>query len=355
MDSVKKEVNGITVTVDKRTMLLGIIMHISNYPILWKATQQFEELENKYLINEVKEKFDKFKGEDVIKLFDELTADGGFSFDAPLALFLQLDDNYKADKLDDYVFKDRLNSNNKVFDFVDGLQDFANKINFDNFYKEHINDFQKYVDSMAKAFELYDVGSFFNIYYGLENCKRFIVNLIPYITKNAFSCNVENEIYSCVSVSPNATKDNLYNLNGVEKYFLTLPIHEFSHGYVNPLTDKYKLVTEGTTLFDDIKENMAKQAYPTDIEIINEHIVRAITARSILFFHQDQEWYQREIDNQRQMGFIYIENILEKLEEYENNRELYKTFENFYPEIVNSLNYVKSWKDSYNEKNIQLL
>ena len=337
MDSVKKEVNGITVTVDKRTMLLGIIMHISNYPILWKDSQQFEDSENKYLINEMKNKFNKFKDEDVIKLFDELTADGDFSFDAPLALFLQLDDNYKTDKLDDYVFKDRLNGNNKVFTFIDKLQDFVNKIDFDTFYNEHSSDFQKYVNSMAKAFELYDVGSFFDNYYRMENHKGFNVNLIPFITRNAFSCDTENEIYSCISVSPNATKDNLYNLNGAEKYFLTLPIHEFSHGYVNPLTDKYKLVTEETHLFDDIKEEMAKQAYPTDIEILNEHLVRAITARSILYMHQDQEWYEREIDNQNQMGFIYIENILEKLEEYENNRQQYKSFESFYPKIVNSL------------------
>lgn len=342
MDSVKKEVNGITITVDKRTMLLGIIMHISNYPNLWKDTQQFEDSENKYLINEIKEQFDKFKDEDVIKMFDELTADGGFSFDAPLALFLQLDDNYKADKLDDYVFKDRLKSNEKVFTFIDKLQDFANKIDFDAFYTEHSNDFQKYVDSMAKAFELYDVGSFFDNYYRMENHKGFNVNLIPFITRNAFSCDTENEIYSCISVSPNATKDNLYNLNGAEKYFLTLPIHEFSHGYINPLTEKYKLVTEETKLFDDIKEDMAKQAYPTDIEIINEHIVRAITARSILYMHQDQEWYEREINNQKQKGFIYIDNILEQLEEYENNCDKYHIFSDYYPEIIKSLELEKS-------------
>jgi len=347
MQSIEKNINGINITVDKRTMLLGIIMHISNYHNLWKDSGQFDEAENKYLIEEINTKFSKYKDDNTIKLFDELTEDGGFSFDAPFDLFLQLDDSFKTDKIDDYVFKDRLKSNNKVFEFIDGLLDFAEKIGFDEYYKEHKVEYEKYVSSMAKAFELYDVGGFFKDYYGLKSDKEFNVNLVPFITRHAFSCDIDDGIYSCISVSSNTTKENLYNLNGAEKYFLTLPIHEFSHGFVNPLTDKYKLVNEETNLFDDIREEMSKQFYPSDIEILNEHIVRAITARSILYMHQDKEWYDREIERQKGMGFIYIKQILEKLEEYENNRDKYPNFEKFYPEIINSIkNYKKEINNS---------
>ena len=36
-------------------------------------------------------------------------------------------------------------------------------------------------------------------------------------------------------------------------------------------------------------------------------------------------------------GFIYIRDILEKLEEFEKNRNNYKNFEQFYPEIIINL------------------
>ena len=347
MQSIKKNINGINITVDKRTMLLGIIMHISNYHNKWKDSGQFDDAENKYLIEEINTKFSKYKDDNIIKLFDELTEDGDFSFDAPFNLFLQLDDNYKADKIDDYVFKNRLNSNNQIFEFINGLSDFAQKIGFDEYYEEHKEEFEKYVSSMAKAFELYDVGQFFKDYYGLKSDKEFNVNLVPFITKSALSCDTKDSISSCIPIYPHSKKENLYDLGGNEKYFLTLPIHEFSHGFVNPITEQYKLVDENTNIFDDIREEMSKQFYPSDIEILNEHIVRAITARSILYMHKDQEWYEREIEIQKGMGFIYIDNIIESLESYENNRDKYPNFAKFYPEIINS---IKNYKKETNNK-----
>ena len=45
MNSVEKRINGIIITVDKRTILFGIIMHISNYCKLWKDSGWFDEAE----------------------------------------------------------------------------------------------------------------------------------------------------------------------------------------------------------------------------------------------------------------------------------------------------------------------
>ena len=40
---------------------------------------------------------------------------------------------------------------------------------------------------------------------------------------------------------------------------------------------------------------------------------------------------------EEQNGFIYIKDILEKLEYFEQNREDYRTFNDFYPEIITGL------------------
>ncbi len=334
---MKTNINGVNIIVDKRTELLGIIMFISNYHNIWKDSGQFENCANRFLIDEICNKFSKYKNENTIKLFDELTEDGDFSFDAPFALFLQLDENYKVDKLNDYVFKDRLKSNPKVFEFIDSLSDFADKIGFEEYYNNHQEEYKKYIKSMAKAFEMYDVNDFFKNYYGYDSQKEFNVVLTPFITRCAFSCDINDKIYSCIPVYPHSKKENLYDISGAEKNFLTLPIHEFCHGYINPLTDEYKMVDYTTDLFEDIKEEMIKQAYPTDVEILNEHIVRAITARSILYMSQDNELYNRELKRQKDCGFIYINCIIKSLEEYESNRNKYKTFVDFYPKIIDSI------------------
>ena len=342
MNSVAKKINGITVTVDKRTILLGIIMHISNYCKLWRDSGQFDETVNKYLIEEINTEFSKYNNEKTIRQFDELTRNGGFSFDAPFALFLQLDDSYKTDKLDDYVFNVRLNGNKKIFEFIDGLSEFAEKIGFDEYYEKHKKEYENYVNNMAKAFELYGIDQFFDNYYGIENHKNLNVNLIPLITNCAFFCDTKESMFSCIPSYSHSEKENLYDFDENEKYYFSNIIHEFSHGFVNPITDKYKLVDKNTHLFDDIKEEMSKQAYPTDIQIINEHIVRAITARSILYIYKDQERYDRTIEKQKEMGFVYIDNIIESLEIYENNRDMYNNFNDYYPEIIKAIKFKKN-------------
>ena len=58
--------------------------------------------------------------------------------------------------------------------------------------------------------------------------------------------------------------------------------------------------------------------------------------------YHDEEWVQRAIQNEKKHGFIYIEDILESLEEYENQRQIYPTFDLYYPMIVKHLETVKA-------------
>ena len=36
-------------------------------------------------------------------------------------------------------------------------------------------------------------------------------------------------------------------------------------------------------------------------------------------------------------GFMYVRDILQKLEEFESSRDIYNSFEDFYPEIISAL------------------
>ena len=55
----------------------------------------------------------------------ELVEKHQFNYDAPYTLFLQLDEHFKCDKLDDYVFMERLEEDTSVYEFIDKLEDFT--------------------------------------------------------------------------------------------------------------------------------------------------------------------------------------------------------------------------------------
>ena len=132
MQSMVKNINGINITVDYRTELLGILMWLSGYTT--KLPHLFSEYENKFYTDEIVEKFSKYKNEEAVLKFKELVDKHNFSYDAPFSLFLQLDEHFKCDNLNDYTFKERLQNDESVYEFINGLDDFANKINFNEYY-----------------------------------------------------------------------------------------------------------------------------------------------------------------------------------------------------------------------------
>lgn len=326
---------------------MGILMLISDYHE--KYPHLFVDFDNnRFYVNKIKNQFDKYKDDEVVKEFAKLVDEHSFNYDAPFDLFLQLDSNFNTNQLDDYTFKDRLQSDSRIYNFISKLSDFAKKINFEDFYNNNSELYKSWINNMSGAFKKYNISDFFRKYYGYLNEKEFVINIIAFTTNGAYCCDLNDKIVSCFPVFAEMIKEKLFDSQNKEKYILQNPIHEFSHGYVNPITDKYNILNEETNLFDDIRENMKKQAYPYDSHIINEHIIREIGARFIYLVHQDNNWYKNRIQREKDLGFKYIDNIIDSLIYYENNRDTYKTLDNFYPIIIENLKKYK--KETANQK-----
>ena len=337
MKNIEIRDKNIIATVDYRTELLGIIMWLSNYHTL--LPECFEIYENKFYIENILEKFITFRDDEIIKEFMKLVKKHKFTYDAPYALFLQLNGHFKCDKLDDYVFKERLEEDSSVYEFIDKLEAFAKKISFEEYYNSNIVMYKKWTDYILECFKKGNVLNFYDNYFGKSN-NEFYLNLIPFASDGSFSASIGNKIYDMNPVTRDMKKESLFEMDRYENV-IDAPIHEFLHGYVNPITEKKGLLDFDTNLFDNLKEKMSMQGYPTDVEVINEHIVRAIQIRYIINEYNDKKWAEYITNLEEENDFIYIRNILEKLEEFESNREKYKIFEEFYPEIINYLKTVK--------------
>lgn len=333
MESIETRDRNIVATVDYRTELLGIIMWLSGYTRI--LPECFTIYENRFYVDNILEKFSEFKNEEVIKDFMELVEKHKFNYDAPYALFLQLDEHFKCDKLDDYVFKERLEEDEPVYDFIDKLEEFAEKIGFVEYYNSNVDMYKKWTNYILECFKKGNVLNFYNDYFGESN-NEFYLNLIPFASDGSFSASIGNIIYDMNPVTRDMKKEKLFERDRYENV-INAPIHEFLHGYINPITEEKGILNFDTHMFDNLKEKMSLQGYPTDVEIINEHIVRAIQIRYIINEYNDEKWAESMTKWEEEQGFIYIRNILEKLEEFESNREEYKVFEDFYPEIISSL------------------
>lgn len=333
VESVKKEVGNITITVDYRTELLGIIMLLSDYPN--KFPELFAKYNNQFYVDRILSKFSQYKNEQIILMFNELVTKHIFCYDAPFALFLQLDEKFNNYNLNEYVLASRLNGDKDVYLFLNELDMFSRKIDFESYYNSNMEEYKKYIDSISKAFEMYNITNFFDYYYGVKSDKKFIVNLSPFTTNGNYCCRYQDAVYCCLSVNKEMREDNLFDSTGIEKEILITPVHEFGHSYVNPITEKYGISDHKIELFSNVKLN--NMPYSCDSAILNEHIIRVIQTRYMSLIYNDEELAKSRLEIEKNQGFIYVDIILDSLLYYENNRNKYPTFESYYPIILENI------------------
>ena len=117
--------------------------------------------------------------------------------------------------------------------------------------------------------------------------------------------------------------------------------HVFSHSFVNPLTEKYlNEVNQYETLFRPLDKGTIKIAYGSWSGTVSELIVRAITI--CLAMRELGEAARRaHLDDERQRGFIYVDMLVDRLKRYEEQRDRYPTFGDFYLELINGFAEVK--------------
>jgi hypothetical protein len=125
---------------------------------------------------------------------------------------------------------------------------------------------------------------------------------------------------------------------GGEENLRYMAWHEFSHSFVNP---EFALlsndVDRSKKLMSPIEARMGSQSYNRWLTVVDEHVVRAVTVRlSARILGEDAG--KAALERERGRGFAYIEAILGKLKEYEQQGDRYPTFHAFAPQIVALLN-----------------
>ena len=329
-------INDLEIRVDRRTELLSIIEIISDYGK--KYPFLLEKYGNKNYVMEIEKKFRYYQNHKVVKLFNYLTLNYDFSFSTPIKLFLQLNDDFSFSYLTDELFSKKFNKDSKVLELLSLLPDFAEEIKFDIYYFSNEKKYRRFINNVANQLMGLDIVKFINNYYGITESKNFIVNLIPWRTYGCYGTCNNDDLYThlcCHHKSKN--KNDIYHNNDHIFNYSSFLVHEFSHSFINPLTDKYSLITEDNPIFNDIWEKMKELGYSSNKSILNDHIVRAITLRFLFLQRNDISYYNKQLETDENWGFSYIRNIMASLEFYEKNRDYYKNMDSFYPLLIQNL------------------
>ena len=331
---IERSVGKLHISIDPRMEILSIAQLLSNYPMINRTSPYSKDLMNH---------FKSYASHEAILMTDSLLRHG-FTYDKPVAFMLYLSQPPELEQqiaFANYLMTESGGEDN-LEKYRKSLQQFAKTSNFETFWNNKIPYYNQILDLAIVGMDGVDLVKILEDYFNETKDGHNII-ISPSISAGGYAATVtdvddKDITYACIA-----------SFNSMSVILLSL--HEFSHPFVNPLTDKYSDRVESLNkLFEPVKENIS-QAYRTWQICVNEHIVRAVVIRLVELYFESQsskfllDEFQIEstgskflLENELRGGFIYIEPLIEKLKEFESQRDKNNvTFTEYYPELLNML------------------
>ena len=336
---VERTVGKLKISIDPRMEVLTTVHLLSNYTRVNRSSPYSKDVLNY---------FKPFSSHEAALMTDSLMQKYGFANDAPITFMLHLSQPPALDaqiQFPDYLLG-RSGRGDNLEQYRKSIKQFAEKSDFETFWNSKIGFYNQILDltiaEMGERNMIKVLEDYFN-----ETNENYNIIIMPLYSGGAgpriTDTDGKDMIYSCIG--PTNMKDDIPYLN--EEYLLYLVWHEFGHSFVNPVTAKYSDRLVSDTLFEPIKNYMSRQGYNYWEICVNEHIIRAIHVR-LYELHLGSQQSKVLLESELKQGFIYIEPLIEKLKEFENQRDKDNiAFSEFFPELLNmfdSLQKVEYWK-----------
>ena len=334
INPIEKKIGKLHISIDPRIELLSTIQVLSDYEYINR---------NSLFSREVSDYFKPWSLHSAVIMTSKLENNNNFIYAAPVQFMLDLSAlpelKQKTDFSQDLL--KRAGGKESLDNYRTSIKQFAKKSNFEKFWKSNEAFYNKILDLTISDMGGADIVKAVEDYY---NEKQNSYNIIISVLSNrSYSYKEETpggkyDVYSCI-----AARDFKNDTPYIKKEVLIRnATHEFGHSFVDYLTAKYeKRIAESDLLYRPIKASMDLQGYGTWSSCVNEHIVRAINIR-IHELTWGKELSEKMLQEEKANQFIYIDQILSKLREFESARNISKiTFSEFYPEFLDLFDSLK--------------
>ena len=296
--------------------------------------------------------FESFSSHEAVLMSNTLLQ-YGFGRDAPITFMLYLSQPLELRQqiafTNDLNLLDRSGGVDNLEQYRKSMKQFSEISNFEDFWNSKVPFYNQILDLTFADTGERDLVKILEDYFNETN-DSYNILIIPSLAGGVGpkirDADGKDMVYACIQATDMKDDIPYLNLNGHGMFHLVW--HEFGHSFVNSLTERYLNKIEPLSkLFEPISSFMFKQSYHNWEICVNEHIVNAINVRLYelnLGSQQAKSLLDSEINNH----FIYIEPLIEKLKDFENQRDKNNiTFSEYYPKLLSvfdSLQQVAYWK-----------
>ncbi|HET9377928.1 MAG TPA: DUF4932 domain-containing protein [Chthoniobacterales bacterium] len=117
--------------------------------------------------------------------------------------------------------------------------------------------------------------------------------------------------------------------------YLPTIIHEFNHSFVNPAVLKHKEeLASAEEIYKKVSDRMHAEAYFDSNTMVIESLVRAAVIQYLETRAIDKKAIRRQITQEQTTGFVWMDELVDLLQQYQAKRSRYPTFESFLPAVA---------------------
>ncbi|MDR2956087.1 MAG: DUF4932 domain-containing protein [Prevotella sp.] len=287
--------------------------------------------------------FAKYKDHKLISFIKEIRNKHAIGYDAvsTATTFLEIKNGKVQIKSDVGKFqisqKDNRWAEQDFKTFVGLLNDFYRKTKFRKFYTDHLDLYriaEKRLDEVLKDFNIDWFRSLFR-----EEVQNPIVMVSLCNGPNNYALSIPGEKERNGMVIGSGSDDK--GLPYYHKNMIFIITHEFLHYYTNPLISNFwsHIEPDAQIIFPHVKEKMDKLAYGSAKTTMLEWFVNLLS----IMYVRDNPTGSLSIDylisGHQNRGFIWMERSVAFMNYFLNNRGVFKTIDDYMPQIVGLINY----------------
>ncbi len=284
--------------------------------------------------------FADFKDHKAIAIAEELTK-RGFTYDAPPAFICHLGPLPDLDltyEYSDYLVG-RAGSRQKLEEFRLALADLARVSNFLEFFAQWEPYLDKCLAPSREGFRENLLIDWLQEFFGWSAHDFHLIMAPSMFPGGGYGAHAVDDMGNTIVFQ--IIREN--GFSETEPEFPTstdlemLTIHELGHSFVNPSLEAYpERVQRLNPLFWPVRDAMRGQAYPSVGIFLNEQVLRGVEVIAARELYGPDTAEKIAVSNEER-GFYLTRFVVEKLEVYQANRDVYPTFQDFVPYLFDQL------------------
>jgi hypothetical protein len=324
----------VEIRVDPAVELFCVIHRLAGTP-------QYTEDELSGYIGEIEARFGSFRKHPAVQLATELRSSHHINGSAPMALAVYLEAPPQLNPRNTLVPPpgdlDVRWTADIIPEFIAAAAKFAADTHFMEFFDSHKTYYQQSIQSLAGCLKTERMYPWFQHYFTHEPENfAIIIGMQNGYGNYGLSITRRDGCREFISIMGAGSPSWWSSIPRFSfSWFIPTVVHEFCHSYINPLVEQHddKLKQAGAVLYPSHETKMRAQGYSSYRIMLNEYLVRACVIR-YLHSKDDRRAVDQRIEIDQERGFSEIRGLVDLLEEYESNRDRYRTLGDFMPKIA---------------------